>query len=93
MMAPCSVNATGGNLGLRCLREPVTGCDRFSASTSAWESLNMKSAGNRSALRFTAWFRTLVPTPYREASCASSSTRWPRRTRMERVMSWIGAKG
>jgi hypothetical protein len=34
MIAPCSVKANGGNLGSRCFWEPVTICDRFSASVS-----------------------------------------------------------
>ncbi len=56
MMAPCSVKANGGKRGSRCFWEPVTGCDRFSTRTSVRSRRSRKSRGNRSALRFTAWF-------------------------------------
>jgi len=42
MMAPCAEKANGGNLGSQCFWEPVTACDRFSASASTlahWLSL------------------------------------------------------
>ena len=40
----------------------------------------MKSSGNLSILRFTAWLRTRVSTPYNRAKSLSSITCWPRMT-------------
>src|SRR5258708_467563 len=42
----------------------------------------MKSSGNRSALRLTAWFRTLVVAPYSTARSESKMTLSPRTLRM-----------
>src|SRR4029077_15147134 len=42
----------------------------------------MKSLGNRSLFRFTAWFNTFVDTPYSSAKSASTMTLWPRITRI-----------
>jgi hypothetical protein len=72
---------------LRCFCEPVAECDRFSASISARESLNIKSSGNRSALRLTCSFNRLVVTPYRVASSASSKTQRLLNTTMARLTS------
>jgi len=59
---PCSVKAWGGYL--RCAPRPVfkvTSCD-LKAEASSLESSNMKSGGNRSRFRRTAWLRTLTAT-------------------------------
>jgi hypothetical protein len=42
----------------------------------------MKSSGNRSTLRRTAWLRVLVSTWYSAAKPVSRMTFWPRMTRM-----------
>jgi len=72
--------ATAAALGFE-----VTDCD-LKAAHSAALSCIMKSAGKRLRLRLTACSNTLGATPYRAANSASSSTRWPRRTRMARAI-------
>ena len=56
-------SASDAERGSRCFWEPVAICDRFRASVSWAESRNMKSTGNRAALRLTCSFRRLVVTP------------------------------
>jgi len=68
MATPCSVKANGRYLMFwplisrrrACFK--VTNCD-LDRSASSQESWNMKSDGNRSAFRLTAWFRTFASTP------------------------------
>ncbi len=52
----------------------VTNCD-FKIVASSLSRRNMKSSGNRTAFRFTAWFSTLTSTPYIAARSASRMTR------------------
>ena len=62
MATPCSVKAWGRYF--RCRPRPlsnVTICD-LKAADSSGVSSNMKSAGNRSSFRLTAWFKTFVDT-------------------------------
>src|SRR4030066_2506279 len=89
LTAPFSVNALGRYLGLRCLWEPVTICDRFKVancdlkpSNSSNVNRNMKSAGNFLLLRLTAWLKTLVVTPYILANSISKTTFCPRIVRI-----------
>jgi hypothetical protein len=59
-IAPCSVKANGSdleNFSFWRWSQLVT-----TSAFSAAESWNMKSIGNRSALRLTAWFSALVGT-------------------------------
>jgi hypothetical protein len=64
MMAPCSVKAAGRYL-IFCPLFKVTICDleRRMSSASANVNRNMKSTGNLSALRLTAWLSAFVGTP------------------------------
>jgi len=80
MRAPCSVKArgrTGENLSRRRRSQFVT-----TSFFSSGLSTNVKSSGNRSAFRLTAWLSALVATPYRSARSASRMILWPRMARM-----------
>jgi hypothetical protein len=59
----------------------VTDCDLKESASSA-VSRNMKSSGNRSAFRLTAWLSAFVGTSYSFARSASIITRWPRIVRI-----------
>src|SRR5262249_35507156 len=83
---PCSVKANGRYFRWRPRpRFKITNCD-LKASCSARVSWNMKSAGNRTRLRLTAWLSARVGTPYSAARSPSSMTLASRRTRIRRSM-------
>jgi hypothetical protein len=92
MIAPCSVKTKG-----RVLRPTrprvvfeVANCDLKTAA-SAWVSRNMKSFGNRSALRLTASFKRLVVVPHKSARSRSMRTFSPRTWRIDRSILTVGS--
>ena len=78
---PCSVKARG--IFLRPPQLDITICD-FKFLKSSFSSLNIKSSGNLSRFRCTAWFKARVSTWYNLARSKSSITFFPR-------ISWIGS--
>ena len=83
--APCSVKASGS---LRRPPRPVFDVAIFDIQSAYSAALiwNMKSSGNRSALRRTCSLSRRVSTPYSAASSLSMITFWPRTSWIRREM-------